>query len=337
MQNHTDPPKEASAMAHPTINEFERTLAAHSIHPLARPAPQTLQLNLGKRCNQVCRHCHVGAGPHRTEAMDERTMDRLLTVLRASRSIRTVDITGGAPELHPAFRRLVVSARQLGHHVIDRCNLTVLSLATQQDTAAFLAENTVEVVASLPCYGSENVDKQRGKGTFEQSIEGLHQLNALGYGRNGTGLILNLVYNPLGAFLPPDQRTLEQAYKEQLSRDFGIEFNHLYTITNMPIARFKADLSRSGAFGTYIELLRTNFNPSAVEALMCKDLISISYDGSLYDCDFNQMLTLKSTGTPRTIWDIDCFDSVAGNPIATGTHCLGCTAGAGSSCGGALQ
>ena len=324
-------------MAQPAPNEFERTLAAHSIHPLTRPAPHTLQLNLGKRCNQVCRHCHVDADPHRTESMDESTMDRLLTVLQASPSIRTVDITGGAPELHPCFRRLVVSARRMGHHVIDRCNLTVLSLDGQRDTAAFLAQHAVEVIASLPCYGPKNVDRQRGKGTFNQSIDGLRQLNALGYGTTDSGLILNLVYNPIGAFLPPDQETLEQDYKQQLSRDFGVTFNHLYTITNMPIARFKSDLSRSGDFTTYIDLLRTNFNPSAVEALMCKDLINISYDGGLFDCDFNQMLALTSTGTPRTIWDIDSFDSVSGNPIATDTHCLGCTAGAGSSCGGALQ
>ncbi|MEC8191339.1 MAG: arsenosugar biosynthesis radical SAM (seleno)protein ArsS [Myxococcota bacterium] len=318
-------------------NAFERMLTAHGIAPLRRRSPATVQINLGKRCNQTCRHCHVGAGPTRTEAMDNQTMDRLLTVLEHSDCVDTVDITGGAPELHPRFRHLVRAVHRLGHRIIDRCNLTVLMLPDHRDTAEFLANHDVEVVASLPCYGPDNVDRQRGSGTFQQSIAALQRLNALGYGAPGGSRVLNLVYNPLGPFLPPNQDDLEADYKARLETDYGIRFNQLFTITNMPIARFKADLSREGQLEAYLGLLQTSFNPAAVDAVMCRDLISIGFDGSLYACDFNQMLDLRDQGTPKTLWEIETFGAIEAKSIATGAHCLGCTAGAGSSCGGALQ
>ena len=269
--------------------------------------------------------------------MSTATIERLLAVLEQSPNVRVVDITGGAPELHPEFRSIVQSVCAMGRHAIDRCNLTVLSLEGQEDTPEFLARHQVEIVASLPCYSTENVDRQRGDGVFTASINALKRLNALGYGLPDSPLKLNLVYNPIGAFLPPIQSELEARYKEQLKNDFGIAFNKLYTITNMPIARFKADLSRSGSFNTYIELLRTSFNAAAVDNLMCRELISVSYEGNLYDCDFNQMLDLRTPSAAKTIWDINGFDDLKGQDIATDTHCLGCTAGAGSSCGGSLQ
>ena len=318
-------------------NLFEQALAARGLPTLTRPAPTTLQVNLGKRCNQTCRHCHVDAGPARTEAMSRSTLEQVLQVLERSPSIQTLDITGGAPELHPHFRLLVHRTRALGRHVMDRCNLTVLAENGQEDTAAFLAEHQVEVVASLPCYGPDNVNQQRGTGVFAASIRGLQNLNALGYGCTDSGLLLNLVYNPLGAALPPDQVGLESAYKERLREDFGIHFNHLYTITNMPIARFKADLSRSGRLETYMSLLSDNFNSDSVQHLMCRDLVSVSFNGGLYDCDFNQMLEMPIGAVGKTIWDVESFEEVSDAIIATGNHCLGCTAGSGSSCGGALQ
>jgi radical SAM/Cys-rich protein len=319
------------------VNAFELALANNQLPPLVRQNPVTLQLNLGKRCNQACRHCHVDAGPNRTESMNSATIDRLLAVLECSPRVGTVDITGGAPELHPEFRRLVQAVNATGRHTIDRCNLTVLSLEGHEDTPEFLAQHKVEIIASLPCYSTANVDRQRGDGVFSASIKGLRRLNNLGYGQPGSALTLNLVYNPLGPFLPPNQGELEAAYREKLDRDFGIVFNRLYTLTNMPIARFKADLSRSGSLHEYIELLRTNFNTASVDALMCKELISVSYEGKLYDCDFNQMLDLRTPDAAKSLWDIDGFGDLKGQSIATATHCLGCTAGAGSSCGGALQ
>jgi radical SAM/Cys-rich protein len=319
------------------VNLFEQALADNGINALSRPTPTTLQVNLGKRCNQACRHCHVDAGPTRTEAMSLRTMDRVLYVLERSPAIHTLDITGGAPELHPHFRHIVTEARALGRHVMDRCNLTVLSETGQEDTANFLATNQVEVVASLPCYSPDNVNKQRGTGVFAASIRGLQSLNALGYGNTDRGPKLNLVYNPLGASLPPEQAGLEEAYTERLQKDFGIQFNNLYTITNMPIARFKADLSRSGKLPVYMDLLREKFNPASVQHVMCRDLVSVSYDGGLYDCDFNQMLELPIGSAQQSIWDVESLDELSDANIVTADHCLGCTAGAGSSCGGALQ
>ena len=319
-------------------NLFEQLLADNGLNALSRPTkPTTLQVNLGKRCNQACRHCHVDAGPTRTEAMSLRTMDRVLWLLERSPRIHTLDITGGAPELHPHFRHLVAEARGLGRHVMDRCNLTVLGETGQEDTADFLAAHQVEVVASLPCYGPDNVNQQRGTDVFAASIRSLQTLNALGYGQSDRGLKLNLVYNPLGDSLPPDQAGLEHAYTERLQEDFGIQFNHLFTITNMPIARFKEDLSRSGKLPGYMGLLKDKFNPASVQRVMCRDLVSVSYDGGLYDCDFNQMLDLPIGAAQQSIWDVESFNHLSNAKIATGDHCLGCTAGTGSSCGGALQ
>jgi radical SAM/Cys-rich protein len=297
---------------------------------------RTIQVNVGKRCNQACLHCHVEAGPKRTEVMSARTHRRLIDLLAASKGVEVLDITGGAPELNPGFRDLVREARMLGLHVIDRCNLTVLLLEGQRDTAAFLAENQVEVVASLPCYSQDNVDKQRGRGVFAQSIDALRQLNELGYGHPGSGLALNLVYNPTGPFLPPAQAGLQHEYSTRLQADFGVRFNGLYTITNMPIARFRDDLVRTHKLDAYLQVLREAFNPSTLDQLMCRDLINISWDGRLFDCDFNQMLALPVPVSRRSLWDIDDFDGLSDVPIAVRDHCFGCTAGAGSSCGGAL-
>jgi len=315
-------------------NAFQRALTQHRIQPLRRTGVETLQVNLGKRCNQACRHCHVDASPTRTEAASDSVIARIIWLLERSASIHTVDITGGAPELHPGFRRLVQSARALNLHVMDRCNLTILSEPGQEDTASFLAEHEVEVVASLPCYGPENVDRQRGSGVFDASIAGLQQLNALGYGRADSPLKLNLVYNPLGATLPPDQAGLEADYKARLFDDYGVRFNALYTITNMPIARFRADLERQGHLKNYLDRLEHAFNPAAVAGVMCRSMLSVGHDGRLFDCDFNQMLDMD---IGPNIWTIESLVEDVPTGIQTDAHCLGCTAGAGSSCGGALQ
>ena len=268
--------------------------------------------------------------------MSNTHINRLLHLLDASSGIDTVDITGGAPELHPQFRHLVTQARLRQLHVMDRCNLTVLFESGQEDTATFLAKQSVEIIASLPCYNSENVDHQRGPGVFDKSILALKQLNGLGYGHPETGLILNLVYNPTGPFLPPSQSDLESEYKTRLFDDYGIVFNALFTITNMPIHRFASDLQRQGKLNDYFDLLYREFNPSTVSNLMCRNLISVSWNGHLFDCDFNQMLEMTCPGEETTIWGISTFDAFAGKTIATGQHCLGCTAGSGSSCGGTV-
>jgi len=319
----------------PTMPSFAATLAQHGLAPLRRGNVQTLQVNVGKRCNQACHHCHVEAGPKRTEMMTAATARRVIELLEASPSVETVDITGGAPELNPSFRDLVESARRLGRKVIDRCNLTVLFTEGREWLPAFFVEQQVELTCSLPCYTSANVERQRGKGVFEQSIDALRMLNDRGYGKPESGLVLNLVYNPVGAFLPPPQATLEADYKRELGAGFGIEFDRLFTITNMPIKRFAADLERSGKQDEYMSLLVNHFNPSTVPGLMCRSLVSVGWDGALYDCDFNQMLEIGvPSGLPRTIWDLDDLDELAEAPIATASHCYGCTAGAGSSCGG---
>ena len=306
--------------------------------PLLRAPVTTLQINVGKRCNQACHHCHVEAGPRRTEMMNAATASRLLELLAATSTIDTVDITGGAPELNPNFRHLVTESRRLGARVIDRCNLTVLLEPGQEDLAEFLAANQVAVTASLPCYSIENVDAQRGKGVFEKSIVALRRLNALGYGDAGSGLELDLVYNPLGPSLPPPQSKLEDDYRRELGAAFGVRFSRLLTITNMPINRFAHRLAREGKHDEYMSLLVNHFNPATIEGLMCRHLISVGYDGVLYDCDFNQMLELEIGGLDgKTIDDIDSFAVLDGAPIAVGSHCFGCTAGAGSSCGGALE
>jgi radical SAM/Cys-rich protein len=304
--------------------------------PLRRAQLTTLQVNLGYRCNQSCLHCHVNAGPTRTEMMDERGVDLVLDVL-ARRGIGTLDLTGGAPELHPQFRRLVHAARSLGTVVIDRCNLTVLQEAGQEDLADFMARQAVRVVASLPCYTQQNVDSQRGAGVFERSIAALRELNALGYGKDDR-LVLDLVYNPLGPVLPGPQDTLEADYKRELGDRFGIVFNRLLTLANMPIQRFGSTLVSKGQFAAYMTLLRDNHRPENLQRVMCRDLVSVDWQGYLYDCDFNQMLglALQLPGRPRPhLRDLLAHD-LAGRPIQVADHCYGCTAGQGSSCGGAL-
>ena len=298
----------------------------------------TLQVNLGYRCNQSCLHCHVNAGPTRTEMMADTNLDLIPAVLRA-RALTTLDLTGGAPELHPGFRALVESARALGVRVIDRCNLTVLFEPGCEDLADFLAAQRVEVVASLPCYLEDNVDKQRGKGVYALSIAGLLRLNQLGYGHPGSGLTLNLVYNPAGPSLPPEQTGLEGAYKQELLQRHGIVFNRLFTITNMPILRFGSTLVSKGQFADYMALLKGSFSHANLEQVMCRDLISVDWQGNLYDCDFNQMLGLAAglNGSPRAhLRDLLEHDPV-GAPVRVADHCYGCTAGQGSSCGGALD
>ncbi|WP_444901129.1 arsenosugar biosynthesis radical SAM (seleno)protein ArsS [Microbulbifer sp. SSSA007] len=300
---------------------------------IRREAIETLQINIGYRCNQSCVHCHVNAGPNRTEMMSDDNLELLLGVIKA-RGVRTLDITGGAPELHNGFRSLVKAARALGVHVIDRCNLTILFEPGQQNTAEFLAQNHVEVVASLPCYSMENVDKQRGKGVFDKSIAGLQKLNALGYGKSETGLQLNLVYNPQGAFLPPEQGALEADYRRELAAHFGIEFNHLFALANMPIKRFGSMLISKGQFKDYMTLLRESYSASNLEGVMCRSLVSVDWQGNLYDCDFNQQLNIPVPGRLhlRDLLEADLKDSA----VCVADHCYGCTAGQGSSCGGAL-
>jgi radical SAM/Cys-rich protein len=311
--------------------------------PITRGPLQTLQVNLGYRCNQTCVHCHVNAGPTRTETMDAATADLVLQVLRR-RGAQTLDLTGGAPELNLHFRPLVVAACDLGAHVIDRCNLTVLSEPGQQDLASFLADHGVEIVASLPCYSLANVDRQRGEGVFDRSIAGLRELNALGYGQPGSGRVLNLVYNPQGAALPPPQAALQEDYKRELAANFGVIFNQLFTLANMPIQRFGSTLVSKGGFASYLQLLRAAHQPHNLDGVMCRSLLSVDWQGNLYDCDFNQMLGLHAASTSlparrphlRDLLADGATLGSAGQPIRVADHCYGCTAGQGSSCGGAL-
>ena len=304
---------------------------------IRRNRVETLQVNLGYKCNQSCVHCHVNAGPTRTEMMSRETVFEVVAFLRAA-NIATLDVTGGAPELNPHFRMLVTAARELGVKVMDRCNLTILEQPGQENLAQFLAEQRVEVVASLPCYLEENVDRQRGKGVFDTSIRCLQKLNALGYGQPGSGLVLNLVYNPQGAVLPPAQDRLEQDYHLQLGERFGIAFNHLYVLTNMPIQRFGSMLISKGQFEHYMDVLKNAYQPGNLDSLMCRTMISADWRGYVYDCDFNQMLDLPLAwrGKPRAhLRDLMGVD-LDGNAIVVKDHCYGCTAGQGSSCGGAL-
>lgn len=312
-----------------------RPLLLHSdFPPVHRAALETLQVNLGYLCNLSCVHCHVNAGPHRTEQMDRETIDTLLALLDRA-AIHTLDLTGGAPELNPHFRYLVREARALDVHVIDRCNLTVLLEPGQEDLADFLAEQQVEICASLPCYVQENVEAQRGKGVYDASIQALQQLNALGYGAER---ILNLAYNPVGPVLPPPQEALEAEYRRELKDRFGIRFNHLMTITNMPISRFGSVLLARGQYTEYMHLLRENFSQSNMETLMCRRLLSVDWQGFLYDCDFNQMLDLPLLASDRRRHIRDLLSTLTlDEPIITGEHCYGCAAGQGSSCGGALD
>jgi radical SAM/Cys-rich protein len=312
-------------------------LAATDFPPLRRRRVETLQVNLGYRCNQSCVHCHVAASPQRTEMMDADTTQLVLQVLR-TRGVRTLDLTGGAPELNVHFRDLVRGARALGVHVIDRCNLTILSEPGQEDLAAFLAEQGVEVTASLPCYSAANVDRQRGDGVFERSIAGLRALNALGYGDGVSGRVLNLVYNPQGPVLPPPQGPLQADYQRELMQHFGVRFDHLFVLANMPIQRFGSTLVSQGKFAGYLALLRGAHRDENLEGVMCRSLVSVDWQGYLYDCDFNQMLGLRArigSGARPHLRDLLLHDA-AGSAITVADHCWGCTAGQGSSCGGAL-
>lgn len=314
---------------------FDSRLKTAGLAPLHATGITVFQINVGKLCNQTCRHCHVDAGPDRQEVMSHETAELCLRTL-ARTDIPTVDITGGAPELNPNFRWLVEQAKALGRHVLDRCNLSVLLLPSQADLAEFLAAHRVEVIASLPYFRSSQTDAQRGEGVFEKSLRALRLLNRLGYGAEGSGLILNLVHNPVGAFLPPKQDAIEAQFRRELRYRHGVTFNRLYTITNMPISRFLEFLIESGNYDGYMERLANAFNPAAAAGVMCRYTISIGWDGTLYDCDFNQMLDLPvGHGAPRHIRDLDpaCLHT---RRIVTGNHCYGCTAGAGSSCGGAV-
>jgi radical SAM/Cys-rich protein len=310
--------------------------AVPAFPPLRRGALQTLQVNLGYRCNQACSHCHVDAGPLRTEMMSPDTLALVLAFARAAKP-SVLDVTGGAPELHPGFRDLVRQARALGLTVIDRCNLTILGEPGQETLAAFLAAERVRVVASLPCYGPDNVDAQRGHGVFAKSIAGLRQLNALGYGMPDSGLELDLVYNPVGPSLPPAQAPLEATYRVRLAADFGVSFNHLLTLANMPIARFRHALERDGRYDAYLQLLAGSHRDDNLEAVMCRSLVSVDWRGQVHDCDFNQMLGIPLAGRSGGVHLSSLLSSdLSGWPIAVAAHCYGCTAGQGSSCGGAL-
>ena len=319
---------------HPTLPLLAKT----DFPALTRKHLSTLQVNVGYKCNQSCLHCHVNAGPQRTEMMDGDTVDLMLDVLK-TRGIETLDVTGGAPELNVHFRRLVAAARALGVHVIDRCNLTILFEPGQEDLAEFLAAQRVEVVASLPCYSLENVDRQRGAGVFDKSVAALQRLNALGYGQPGSELPLNLVYNPQGPALPPDQHQLEADYKRELRAHFGIEFDALYALANMPIQRFGSTLVSKGQFASYMQLLKGSYRAENVDTVMCRSLASVDWQGYLYDCDFNQMLgiRLRLPGAARPHLRDLLARGIDGGAVRVADHCYGCTAGQGSSCGGALQ
>lgn len=321
------------------LPSFNETLTEHQLPPLRSSSLRVLQINVGRLCNQTCRHCHVDAGPSRREIMPHEVAAAVIDVLRRT-DIPTLDITGGAPELNPSFRWMVREARQLGRHIIDRCNLTILVAAGFEDLPAFLAEQQVEVVASLPCYLEANVDAQRGQFVFRRSIEALKRLNELGYGQPDSRLKLTLVFNPLGAQLPPNQMKLEKAYRLELRARYGIEFTRLFTITNMPINRFLTDLLESNQFESYMQTLVETFNPATVDGLMCRTTLSVDWQGNLFDCDFNQMLGLPlASELALRITDLNdaVLDRIANRPIVTGHHCLGCTAGAGSSCQGSLS
>lgn len=315
---------------------FQQNLERAGLFPLRPTGIEIFQVNVGKMCNQVCKHCHVDAGPDRKEIMTRQTMAECLTVLAENPAIGIVDLTGGAPELNPDFRWFVKNIKALGRHIIVRCNLTII-LANKRfhDLPAFFKENGVEVVSSLPFYSKERTDRQRGDGVFRDSTEALQMLNAVGYGQENSGLTLNLVYNPAGAFLPPDQDVLEKEFKTALMKDFGISFNNLFTITNLPISRYLDYLLNSGNYEKYMEKLINAFNPAAAANVMCRNTISIGWDGYLYDCDFNQMLDLKVTAGGKHITAFSKTDLLS-REIIVNQHCYGCTAGAGSSCGGAV-
>lgn len=314
---------------------FDDVLATHRLPLLTTARIDQLQVNVGKLCNQTCSHCHVDAGPDRREAMSRETAGKVIELLRRH-DIGTLDITGGAPELNPQFRFLVDEAARLGRRIIDRCNLTVLTLPGQADLPPYLAERRVEVTASLPSFRQAGTDAQRGEGVFQKSIAALRKLNDVGYGK-GTGLVLDLVHNPVGAFLPGKQSSLERDYRRELSSRYGIVFDHLHAITNMPISRFLEFLERTGNTERYMDLLVRSFNPAAAGGVMCRTYLSVGWDGTLYDCDFNQMLALPvDHGAPGTLDSLLASNELS-RRVRTGVHCFGCTAGAGSSCGGSLE
>ena len=316
------------------LPDFDDSLRAHKT-PLIRRGVEVLQINIGKKCDLACHHCHVEAGPNRTENMTAATIDRVIDLLADAPEVKIIDITGGAPELNPHFRRLVSAARKMDKTVYDRCNLTVFYEDGQEDTPEFLAREGVVVIASLPCYTPDNVEKQRGKGVFDKSISALQKLNQLGYGKPD-GLVLNLVYNPVDASLPPPQAQLQDDYRRELRKHLGIEFTELYTITNMPIKRYLHYLRRENQLEDYLRLLVENFNAGVTKNVMCGNMLSVGWDGKLFDCDFNQMLDIPLNNSPKTLWDISTLADIP-RGIATDNHCYGCTAGAGSSCGGALS
>jgi radical SAM/Cys-rich protein len=317
------------------MNRFNATLESHNL-ALRRGGPEILQINVGKLCNLTCVHCHVNAGPKRKEILTRETVDRIVDWL-AGTDIPTLDLTGGAPEMNPHFRYFIsrVRALPMRRRIIDRCNLTILLERGYEGLAEFLLENGIVIVASMPCYTPKNVNEQRGNGVFDASIDALQRLNRLGYGKD-PALELDLVYNPNGDYLPAPQAELEADYKRELQSHFGIVFNRLYTITNLPISRFASWLRHEGRYEAYLELLKSAFNPSTVEGLMCRNTINVSWQGEVHDCDFNQMLKLPLSGREKTfLWDLDPA-TLANRPIATGDHCFGCTAGAGSGCSGAI-
>jgi radical SAM/Cys-rich protein len=332
------------------VPSFDAFVAERGVTPLRRKPTTILQVNIGLYCNQACSHCHVESSPLRKEeVMSAKTANRLIELMDNSNgSIKTLDITGGAPEMMEQFRPLVIAARKRGIEVIDRCNLTVLFEPGQEDLPEFLAGNGVKVVASLPCYSEENTDKQRGAGVFSRSIAALVELNKVGYGVKGTGLDLDLMYNPGGAFLPPSEAALTEAYRSELGETYGVQFSRLVTLTNMPIKRFADYLHREGKTEEYMRLLVENFNPAAAEGVMCRDLVSVSWDGRVFDCDFNQQLDMpmprsfgrkggdeKNESAGLTVFDVESLDELTGTRLAVDNHCFGCTAGAGSSCSGA--
>jgi radical SAM/Cys-rich protein len=329
--------RKESVLRQQRANRFAQKLADYSV-ALRRGRPEILQVNVGKLCNLTCVHCHVNAGPKRKEIMSRETTDRIIDWLGKT-DITIVDLTGGAPEMIPDFRYFIEQVKELqpARHVIDRCNLTILIEPGYEDLGEFLATNNVEIIASMPCYSPENVNAQRGEGVFEGSIAALQLLNLLGYGTD-PDLPLHLIYNPVGAFLPPSQAELEVDYKRELKKHFGIVFNNLYTLTNLPIGRFASYLRCNNKLDEYMELLIQAFNPATIDGLMCRDTISVGWRGEVYDCDFNQQLGMQwnnGGSKPLFLWDID-LDSLEDREIMTGAHCFGCTAGAGSSCGGAI-
>ncbi len=296
----------------------------------------TLQINIGYKCNQACKHCHVNSSPSRTEMMSEKILDLIPKIVKKF-NIKTLDITGGAPEMNPHFKKLILSLKNQDINIIDRCNLTIFFEKGYEYLPNFLAENKVTITASLPCYEKENVEKQRGSGVFDKSINAIKILNNLGYGKNNTELELNLVYNPINPTLPPAQDKLEKDYKKVLFEKYQITFNKLYTITNMPINRYADFLKMTGEFEKYFELLAKNFNQKNLENLMCKKTLSIDWEGQIYDCDFNQQIKLKSVSGPKNLYELLNYSSSFNYPIAAKNHCFACTAGAGSSCGGSLS